>query len=163
MKNQNNQLSKKLLPIIGEYANKPGSLIAILQKTQAAFGYISLEAIAFIAKQTGIAAAKIQGVATFYSQFRDRPIGKYNIMFCLGTACHVNGGKDVFTALGEYLGIQDGGTTDDGLFTLSGVACIGCCSLAPAMLIDGKVYGGLTKEKAIEIINNLREQENNGQ
>ncbi|MCL2848036.1 MAG: NAD(P)H-dependent oxidoreductase subunit E [Firmicutes bacterium] len=146
-----------ILPIVKKYANQKGSLISILQSVQELFGYISTDAIEFIAKKTGIAIAKIEGVASFYSQFRTEPIGKYHILFCLGTACHVNSGKEIFDRLKDFLDVKDNGTTEDGLFTLSGVACIGCCSLAPAFMISGKVYGGLTSEKAIEIIRGLRD------
>jgi len=151
--------TSKLSPIIKKHAGKAGSLISILQETQGVFGYIPVEAIEYISKHTGLAIAKIEGVASFYSQFRTQPIGKYHILFCLGTACHVNKGKEIFGMLENFLGIKDGETTNDGLFTLSGVACIGCCSLAPAMMIGDKVYGGLTSEKAIEIVRGLKNGE----
>lgn len=99
------------------------------------------------------------GVATFYSQFRLTPIGKYLIMACQGTACHVNGSERVSAAVSEYLGIESGETTEDGLFTLENVACLGCCSLAPVIMINGEAFGNLTPDKAISILKNLREKE----
>ena len=98
------------------------------------------------------------GVATFYSQFRLNPVGKYLIMLCQGTACHVNGSQQIEKTINEYLGIKDGETTDDGLFTLKNVACLGCCSLSPVMMINDETYGSLTPEKAISIFKELKEK-----
>jgi NADH-quinone oxidoreductase subunit E len=96
------------------------------------------------------------GVATFYTQFRLKPIGKNLIMLCKGTACHVNGADSIAKALKEELGIEDGGTTDDGLFSLKEVACLGCCSLSPVMMINEMTYGSLTPEKAREIVRGIK-------
>ena len=98
------------------------------------------------------------GVATFYSQFRLKPVGKYLIMLCQGTACHVNGSQRIEQAIKDELGISDGETTDDGLFTLKNVACLGCCSLSPVMMINDETYGRLTPDKAKEILRNLRKE-----
>ena len=144
--------------VLEEYGNAEGNLITVLQKTQEKFGYLPREVIEYIAGAMKLKTAKVYGVATFYKQFRFEPIGKYLIMLCKGTACHVNGAKDIEDAVCEELGITDGGTTDDGLFTLNNVACIGCCSLSPVMMINGVTYGLLTKEKVREIINSLRKQ-----
>jgi NADH-quinone oxidoreductase subunit E len=103
-----------------------------------------------------IKPAKVYGVATFYTQFRFSPVGKYLIMLCMGTACHVNGAKAIEDAIGLELGIKDGETTEDGLFTLNNVACIGCCSLAPVMMINGETYGMLDGDKVAEVLNRLR-------
>ena len=97
------------------------------------------------------------GVATFYTQFRLKPVGKYLIMLCQGTACHVNGSERIETTIKEHLGISDGETTEDGLFTLKNVACLGCCSLSPVMMINGETYGSLTPEKTVSILNSLKE------
>lgn len=146
----------ELAPVLEKYGNVPGSLITILQKAQDIYGYLSMDAINYISQATGIKPAKIYGVATFYAQFRLKPVGKYLIMLCKGTACHVNGADIVEEAINEYLGIQDGETTEDGLFTLNNVACLGCCSLAPVMMIksaDGdETYGNLTKDKVKEVL-----------
>ena len=149
-----------LAPTLEKYAAVPGSLITILQQAQEIYGYLSEEAILYISERTGILPAKIYGVATFYAQFRLQPVGKYLIMMCKGTACHVNGADRVEEAVEEYLGIRDGETTEDGIFTLNTVACLGCCSLAPVMMIkssDGEeTYGNLTKDSVVKILDELR-------
>ena len=98
------------------------------------------------------------GVATFYTQFRLQPVGKYLIMLCKGTACHVNGSDLIEKTITEALGIRDGETTEDGLFTLKNVACLGCCSLSPVMMINEETYGSLTPEKTRAILADLREK-----
>ena len=149
----------ELEPTLEKYAKVPGSLITILQSAQSIYGYLSLDAINYISERTGIEPAKIYGVATFYAQFRLQPIGKYLIMMCQGTACHVKGSESIGEAVSEHLGIQDGETTEDGLFTLNYVACLGCCSLAPVMMIQdsegNETYGSLTKDKAVKILDEL--------
>jgi NADH-quinone oxidoreductase subunit E len=144
---------------MAKYAGEPGSLITILQKTQDALGYLSEDAIAHIADRTGVAPAKIYGVVTFYTQFRMKPVGKYLIMLCMGTACHVNGAAELAVAVSERLGIADGETTPDGLFTLNIVACLGCCSLAPVMMVrtqaGDETYGNLTKTRIAEILGEI--------
>lgn len=153
---------KELAPVLEQYAEEPGSLITILQKTQEIYGYLSIDAINYISECTGIRPAKIYGVATFYAQFRLQPIGRYLIMLCKGTACHVNGADMIEEAINEHLGISDGETTEDGLFTLNNVACLGCCSLAPVMMVksaDGdETYGNLTKEKVKKVIDEIKER-----
>ncbi|MCL2062318.1 MAG: NADH-quinone oxidoreductase subunit NuoE [Firmicutes bacterium] len=137
---------------IEKYKPQRGSLITILQEAQRIFGYLPVQLIEYIALKTGEKPAKIQGVATFYTQFRSQPVGKYLIMLCQGTACHVNGANVLYEALSNELGVSDGGTTKDGLFTLSTVACLGCCSLSPAMMINEKTYGKLTAETAVAAV-----------
>jgi len=141
----------------------PGNLIVILQQAQNIYGYLPREVIAHISKKTGNTQAKIYGVATFYTQFRLQPIGRNLIMLCQGTACHVSGSKDIEAAICDELKISDGETTDDGIFTLNNVACLGCCSLAPVMMIQNsegeETYGNLTKEKVLDIIGQIREKE----
>ncbi len=150
----------ELAPVLEKYAKVPGSLITILQQTQDIYGYLSLDAINYIAERTGIMPAKIYGVATFYAQFRLQPIGKYLIMLCKGTACHVNGSDMIGEAVTEHLGIKDGETTEDGLFTLNNVACLGCCSLAPVMMVksaDGEeTFGNLTKASVKKILDDYK-------
>ena len=143
-------------PVLVQYAGIPGSLITILQHAQEIYGYLPTDVLWHVAERTGIKPAKVLGVATFYTQFRFKPVGKYLILLCQGTACHVNGAKLIETALEEELGIQDGDTTDDGLFSLKTVACLGCCSLSPVMMINDETYGSLTPAKAKEIIRELR-------
>jgi NADH-quinone oxidoreductase subunit E len=140
-----------------------GNLIMILQQAQNIYGYLPREVIAYISRKTGNTQAKIYGVATFYTQFRLQPIGKNLILLCQGTACHVSGSQDIEAVICDELKISDGETTEDGLFTLNNVACLGCCSLAPVMMVqsgDGEeTYGNLTKEKVLEIISQIREKE----
>ena len=141
---------------LDDYGGTEGSLITILQKAQEIYGYLPREVIERIAGGLRIKTAKVYGVATFYTQFRFEPVGKYLIMLCMGTACHVNGAKTIEDAIVDELGISNGETTQDGLFTLSNVACLGCCSLSPVMMINGETYGTLTGDKAKEILNTLR-------
>ena len=141
---------------IAEYGKIEGSVITILQKAQDIYGFLPREVMEYIASVMKLKASKIYGIATFYTQFRFKPIGKYLILLCMGTACHVNGAKTIEEALVEELGISDGETTDDGLFTINNVACIGCCSLSPVMMINGETYGRLTRERVGEIIGELR-------
>ncbi len=152
-----------LAPTLEKYAAVPGSLITILQQAQEIYGYLSRDAILYIAEKTGILPAKIYGVATFYAQFRLAPIGKYLLMMCQGTACHVNGADRILETVEEYLGISDGETTPDGIFTLNHVACLGCCSLAPVLMVktaDGEeTYGNLTKDRVLEILKQIRARE----
>jgi NADH-quinone oxidoreductase subunit E len=153
---------KELDPILEKYGKVRGSLISILQQTQDIHGYLSMDAINYISEKTGIAPAKIFGVATFYTQFRLEPIGEYLIMLCQGTACHVNGSAMIEEAISEYLGIADKETTPDGKFTLNNVACLGCCSLAPVMMIKSKdgdeTFGNLTKASVVEAIRSIQER-----
>ncbi len=143
---------------LAQYADVRGSLITILQKTQEIYGYIPIDAVYHIAERTGNTPAKILGVATFYSQFRFQTIGKYLIMLCKGTACYVNGADRIADAVMEELGIGNNETTEDGLFTLSLVSCLGCCSLAPVVMINDKTYGSLTPDKVRKILRDLRKE-----
>lgn len=142
--------------VLDQYKSVQGSLITILQKCQEIYGYLSVEAIEYIASATEIHPAKIYGVATFYTQFRLKPVGKYLIMLCQGTACHVNGSKKIEEALEEVLGVPEGVTTEDGLFTVNNVACLGCCSLSPVMMINGETFGNLTPDMAKKVIEDIR-------
>ena len=155
--NQHSDLTL-LTDVLAKYKDTKGSLITILQKAQDIYGYLPTDVIYHVAEQTGNTPAKVMGVATFYTQFRLQPVGKYLIMLCQGTACHVNGSERIEAAICEELGIKDGETTEDGLFTLKCVACLGCCSLSPVMMINDETYGSLTPEKTINILNELRQK-----
>jgi NADH-quinone oxidoreductase subunit E len=135
-----------------------GNLIAILQDAQEQHGWLSDKTLAEIAKNTGIPEAKVMGVATFYAQFRDKPVGKNLILLCQGTACHVNGSAEIERAIREYLQTDEGGITPDGLFTYNNVACLGCCSLSPVMMINGKTYGKLTGKSAVGILEKIKSE-----
>jgi NADH:ubiquinone oxidoreductase subunit E len=150
---------KQIERVLDELAKVKGSLITILQKTQDIYGYLPKDAIIYISERTGIAESEIMGVATFYTQFRLAPVGKYLIMLCQGTACHVNSSELILQTIKDELGIEDGETTDDGLFSLKCVACLGCCSLSPVMMINESTYGSLTPEKTKKILKELREAE----
>ena len=148
-----------LKDVLDHYADIKGSLITILQKTQEIYGYIPIDAVYHISERTGLTPAKILGVATFYSQFRFQAVGKYLIMICKGTACYVNGAERIVEAVKEELGIGDNETTADGLFSLSLVSCLGCCSLAPVMMINEDTYGSLTPDKVKKILRDIRAKE----
>lgn len=150
---------KQIEGVLDELAKVKGSLITILQKTQDIYGYLPKDAIIYISERTGIAESEIMGVATFYTQFRLTPVGKYLIMLCQGTACHVNSSELILQTIKDELGIEDGETTEDGLFSLRCVACLGCCSLSPVMMINESTYGSLTPEKTKKILKELREAE----
>ena len=146
-----------LEPVFERHAGEYGSLIAILQEAQDIYGYLPDDVLAAISERTGRSPADVRGVATFYTQFRFTPVGKYLIQLCKGTACHVNGADALAAALFEELGVGDGETTEDGLFSLNFVACLGCCSLSPVMMINEDTYGSLTPEKTKKILKELRE------
>jgi NADH-quinone oxidoreductase subunit E len=145
-----------LEPVFEEFAGDSHALISVLQKAQEIYGYLPVDVMYEIAARTGVSPAKVMGVATFYTQFRLTPVGKNLILLCKGTACHVNGADAVEAALVDELGIADGGTTADGLFSLKSVACLGCCSLSPVMMINEETFGSLTPEKAREIIRRIK-------
>jgi len=147
-----------ITPVIEKYGKSKGNLINVLQDMQDIYGYLPLSAMDYLAEKTENKKATIYGVATFYTQFRLNPIGKYLILQCQGTACHVNGSKEVSKAICEELGIKPGETSEDGLFTIEDVACLGCCSLAPVMMINGEAYGNLTPGKAVKVIKDLRKK-----
>ena len=147
-----------LEPVVARCRNVPGSLITALQQTQALYGYLPPEPLRYVAEQLGVPAARVYGVATFYTQFRFAPVGKYFIELCKGTACHVNGADTIAHTIEEELGVTDGGTTEDGLFSLKCVACLGCCSLSPVMMINGETYGSLTPAKVRDILAQKRKE-----
>ena len=129
----------------------------VLQKTQDIYGYLPKEAIEKISDRMNIPESEIMGVGTFYTQFRFQPVGKYLIMLCQGTACHVNSSQLILETIKDELHINDGETTEDGLFSLKCVACLGCCSLSPVMMINDNTYGSLTPDKTKQILKELRE------
>lgn len=136
-----------------------GSLIPLLQAAQDSYGYIPEKIIYYISELVNIPAADIYGVITFYSQFRLKPLGKNLIRICEGTACHVNGAKSILSVLQDELGITVAETTDDGIFSLQSVACLGCCSLAPVVMINNTTHGNLTQDKLKKIIKKYKIEE----
>ena len=148
-------------PLIRKYNGKRGNMIPLLQGTQEIYGYLPRLAFEKIACETGLNLSEMFGVATFYSQFRLKPVGKNIIKVCHGTACHVQNAKEISEALEEALKIKDGETTEDRFYTLESVACLGCCSLAPVMMIGDQTYGKLTGNEATKIVKNIRITESN--
>jgi len=149
----------RLDPLISKYKDKKGNLIPLLQGTQNLFGYLPRVAFEKIASETGLELSDMYGVATFYAQFRMKPVGKIIIKICHGTACHVQNANTISDSLEESLKIKDGETTADGLFTLESVACLGCCSLAPVMMVGENTFGKLTGTEAVRIVKNIRMSE----
>lgn len=149
----------KMDELLARYKDVKGNLIPILQETQEIYGYLPIEAMDKISDETDNKKASIFGVATFYQQFRLNPTGKYLILQCQGTACHVNGSKEVSKAISAELGIKPGETTEDKLFTIEDVACLGCCSLAPVIMINDDTYGNLTPDEAVKIVKKIKASE----
>ncbi|OPZ83911.1 MAG: NADP-reducing hydrogenase subunit HndA [bacterium ADurb.Bin429] len=130
-------------------------VLPLLQRIQREFGYIPAEAMQPVARFTGVPESHVYGVATFYTQFKLTPVGKYIITVCRGTACHVRRSSALLDDLRARLGIEDGETTADMLFTLQTVACVGSCALGPVIVINGKVYGNMTRGKMLKLIDKL--------
>ncbi|MBN1196086.1 MAG: NADH-quinone oxidoreductase subunit NuoE [Candidatus Aminicenantes bacterium] len=152
------QQCEKFRNILRKKAHLPGVLIGLLQEAQELFGYIPETIISEIAAATGVPSANIYGVITFYSQFRLQPMGRNVIRICEGTACHVNGAKGILQAIEDELSIGVGETTADGEFTLLSVACLGCCSLSPVIMINSETFGRLTPQKVRDILKQHRQR-----
>ena len=142
--------------IIEKYRGKKGGLISILQDVQAAHGYVPRESVELISSKLSVYPVEIYGILTFYAQFYLTPPGLHTIKVCQGTACHVMGGEEILDYLSEKLGIKAGETTEDRMFSLQRVACLGCCGMAPVVMIDNSFYGRCTIQKADELIKNYR-------
>lgn len=147
---------RKIKEICDRHAAEVTPLILILSDIQKEYGYIPLEVQEVVSECTGISVAEIYGVVTFYALFSMEPKGKYVIGCCLGTACYVKGAQKIFDQFGAVLGIGPGQTTDDGMFTIDALHCIGACGIAPAVSINGKVYPKLTVDKVPTIIAEYR-------
>jgi NADH:ubiquinone oxidoreductase subunit E len=146
------QKYSQIANIIDLYKDKEGSLIQILHLSQEIYGYLPLELQKFIASSLNKPLSEVSGVITFYSFFSTEPRGEHTIRVCLGTACYVRGGKKIVERLQEILGVEIGGTTQDGKFTFGIARCIGACGLAPAMMIDNVVYKQVNVNKLESII-----------
>ena len=146
----------ELIAFINEWKAKPGSLIMILHKTQEVFGYISRESAGCLSQLTGIPLARIYGVITFYHYFKTTKPGKNKVSVCLGTACYLKGGQDMIDEARGILGLAPDAVTEDGLFSIDAVRCVGCCGLAPVLTVTTEktvdTYGKLTKDIIPEII-----------
>jgi NADH-quinone oxidoreductase subunit E len=150
----------QLAEIIASYKKDRSKLVPLLQEVQEKFGYLSSEAMLEIARFLQIPKSAVYSVATFYNQFRFTPLGKHHIKVCIGTACHMQGGRVVSEALERELDIEVGGITEDGEFSLDRVACVGCCVLAPVVVIGETIYPRMTALKVEEILIQYKGQEN---
>lgn len=149
--------SEELRAFIEEWKNKPGNLIMILHKIQQEQGYISNEAVAEVSEMTGLPLARIHGVVSFYHFFKTEKPGKNQISVCLGTACYLKGGQDLLDEARRQLALKDGQiTSEDGLFSVEPVRCIGCCGLAPVISVNGEVYGKVTTAQIQGILDKYR-------
>ena len=148
--------TEKVLSILAMHENDPSNLIAILQDVQAEYNYLSEANLTLIADTLGVSVSKVYSVATFYENFSLEAKGKHIIKVCAGTACHVRKSGPIY----EYLGLHGKKkTSDDGLFTLETVACLGACGLAPVMTVDGEVHAKMDPEHAIELLDSIRKNE----
>ena len=147
---------KQIIEIISRYKDEKTPLMMILSDIQKEFGYIPLEVQELVSEQIGVPVAEIYGVVTFYSFFSLNPKGKYVIGVCLGTACYVKGAQQVIDKFSEILNIKPGETTEDGLFTLEALRCIGACGIAPALSINGKVYPKVAVSQVPAIVEEYR-------
>ena len=146
----------KVNAICDKYAGENTPLIMILSDIQNEFGYVPLEVQELVSAKTGISVAEIYGVVTFYSFFSLTPNGKYVIGCCLGTACYVKGAQQIIDKFSEILGVGPGQTTEDGMFTIDALRCIGACAAAPAVTINGKIYARVTVDQVADIIDEYR-------
>lgn len=144
------------MDFIEEWKGKPGNLIMLLHRIQEEFGYIPREAAEKLSRIVGLPLAKIYGVVTFYHFFKTTKPGKHRIAICLGTACYLRGSQDLIDETQSILNIKGDEITDDGLFSIDAVRCLGCCGLAPVLMIDKEVYGKVSKEQLPEIIAKYR-------
>lgn len=136
-----------------------GRLIQVLHKAQQIFGYLPREVQQHVASKLFLTEAQVSGVVSFYNYFTTEPKGKYCVDVCMGTACYVKGSEKVLSELERVLGIKaDTHPTEDGLFSISALRCVGACGLAPVMMVNGKVYGKVTPAKAVEIVNEYKKQ-----
>ena len=149
---------EQLNQVIAELKDQPGALMPVLQRAQGIFGCVPMDVQKIIAEGLGVTLSEVYGVATFYSQFRLEPNGKYTISVCLGTACYVKGSQKVLDRLSEELKTPVGKTSSDGLFTLNATRCLGACGLAPVMTINDEVYGRLVPDDIPGILAKYREQ-----
>jgi len=148
----------KIKEILKTYERERGNIISILQKIQETYQYLPSNVLFYISKRLNIALAEIYSIATFYTQFKFKKMGKNILVCCDGTACHVNGGPVLLNFVENELGIRSGETTDDKIFSLESVACLGCCAISPVCVVNGQIYGDLTIKKLKKILKNLKDE-----
>ena len=146
----------KLKAVISELKGTQGALMPILQKAQDIYGYLPIEVQKIVAEGLGVSLEEVYQVVTFYAQFTLNPIGKHHVAVCLGTACYVKGAQNIAEEIEKQLGVPAGGTTPDGVFTYEATRCLGCCGLAPVMMIDNDVYGRLVPGDVKGILDKYR-------
>ena len=134
---------RQLRKAIAEHRQMQGALMPVLQQAQEIYGYLPIEVQKIIAEGLGLSIEEVYQVVTFYAQFSLNPIGKHRVAVCLGTACYVKGAQTILDELEKQLGVKSGSTTPDGVFTLEATRCLGCCGLAPVIVVDSDVYGRL--------------------
>lgn len=149
-------VKEKMSEMLSQCDHDRSRLIPILQMVQETFGYLPAESIAEVASHLGMTEVQVFGVASFYNHFRFTPLGKYPIQMCMGTACHMVGGSLVLEALERSLNVAVGGITEDGKFSLDRVACVGCCSLAPVMVIGEKIHARVSPAKVDEVLVHIK-------
>lgn len=154
-------IEKKCEQILDKYYSEKGSVISILQDVQEAFGYIPEDAVFWFSKKLNIPASNFFGVATFYAQFYLKPRGKNIITACCGTACHVKGAEPMINRIRADLAVAEGeDTTHDGQFTIEKLACVGACSIAPVLIVNKKVYGNMSPDKASKTLKEFEVKKN---
>ena len=156
MSEKTEQMTPELKAFIEEWKAKPGNLIMVLHKVQQTYGYIPREIAIEISSLLDVPLAKIYGVVTFYNFFKLQKAGKYIIQVCLGTACYLRGGDDLMKEFERQLGVGVNATTPDGLFSVEAVRCLGCCGLAPVVVVNGEVHGKLATKDVAGIIEKYR-------
>ena len=156
MSEQTERMTPELKAFIEEWKGKPGNLIMVLHKVQQTYGYIPREIAIEISSLLDVPLAKIYGVVTFYNFFKLQKAGKYIIQVCLGTACYLRGGDDLMKEFERQLGVGVNATTPDGLFSVEAVRCLGCCGLAPVVVVNGEVHGKLATKDVAGIIEKYR-------
>jgi NADH:ubiquinone oxidoreductase subunit E len=150
---------EEIKSILKSYDKENVNVISILQEIQEVYRYIPPHFIFYLSKKLKIPPAEIYSVATFYTQFRFKDIGKHHIVCCDGTACHVKGIRPMISFLEKYLGISPGEVTKDKIFSLEAVACLGCCAISPVCIINGKIHGNLTTNKLRLLLKRLSKEE----
>ncbi len=153
------EIQQEFMEIIEKYRGKSNSLIEVLHQVQEVIGFIPRAVQKEIARGLGVAPGEVASVISFYTHFSEKPRGKYQIALCKGTACYVKGSVKIIDRIEEKYGIKSGESTDDGLFSLEVVRCLGACGLGPVMTVNGKAHGLLNSEKAINILEKYRKEE----
>jgi NADH-quinone oxidoreductase subunit E len=153
------ELEERFVELLDHYRGEKGALVPLLQGAQAIFGYLPPEIMARVAEAADEPLSKALGVATFYSQFRLKPHAKHTVRCCHGTACHVSGATPISEELEKHLGIRAGENTEDMLYTIEEVHCVGACGMAPVVMINDRAFGKLTPDKAVKVVKDFQEAE----